>query len=134
MKTIILFILFAGFVFSQSPYYGTVTVDSAETLSDSIKISRGNQLGGLFVAQGITDSIQFQVSKDGINWNWLQNASTGSIYTVLIDSSMASAVAIDPRLCFPFNWWKVSLGDAIADDDNTSIKTVEVPYLSKEPK
>ena len=57
-KLIFLILLFTGIVFSQTPSYQNVSYDSAATSSDSLKLARGLQLGGLLVAIGYIPQTQ----------------------------------------------------------------------------
>ena len=126
MKTLILFILFAGFVFSQSTYK-TITYQVDAAASDSFKFNSGYTFSGIFMPTTISDSIRFDVSRGDAVWYRLTD-NDGVEYVQTALTTKANAVPLKALYFYPWTYFRIIVTDTAGHLPFTAT-AVGVKYL-----
>ncbi len=102
MKKYLFFLLLTGFVFAQQKPITTyqTTYFYADSISQVLSLDKGFYLKGMLIPEGLTKTVEFQVSND--NSHYYALSDTGGVLLYNIDSSKALALPLVDK----FTGWK----------------------------
>jgi len=121
MKKIIMILFLAVTMYSQTIIYED-SYFYADSVSSEVTLSRNQFLLGMFVPQGLTEYITFQISSDGTTYYPLANTDSTN-YIVTIDSSQSNAIPLPEDKFRAWKRYKFLIDADIADTNSVKLIT-----------
>jgi len=116
MKKLLMLLFIVGISYSQTVVYEDAYF-YADSVSESVSLSRNQFLHGIFIPQGLAEYITFQTSYDGTTYYPIVNADSTD-YIVIIDSSQSNAVPLPEDKFRAWKYYKFLIEADIADTSN----------------
>lgn len=100
-----------------------------DSLSQAISLPPNTYPTGLVLLQSFADSLKFQISHDGTNYNYLHDSRMDSarVYVIEVDSSQTVMLPLDPDVFFNVRRFKILTDIDVSGNDTTC----QVLYESK---